>query len=268
MEELLQKQKALKARLKEMGSVAVAFSGGTDSAFLLKTAHDVLGRRALAVTAGSPLFPFNEKYAVELFCETEKIEHIYIFFDLLSEPGIAQNPPDRCYRCKRKMFRELLDTAEEEGVKFLLEGSNADDREEDRPGMRALRELGVRSPLQEVGLTKAEIRLLSKKLGLPTWDKPSATCLATRFPYGETLTCEKLEAVDNAERFIADLGFRRVRVRVHGNIARIETDPAEFSVMLRPDTASEINAFLRKLGFSYVTMDLGGYQTGSMEGKM
>ena len=264
MDEAHLKKSKLEEILKSLGSVAVAFSYGVDSTFLLKTAHGVLGEHAVAVTACFCLFPASELRAAAAYCAREGIRHITVSPEELPIDGFRSNPPDRCYLCKRQMFETIIGKARAAGLAFVAEGSNADDALDYRPGMAAVAELGVKSPLLEAGLTKAEIRLLSKEMGLPTWDKPSLACLASRFPYGEPLTEETLSMVEKAERYLLDTGFRTVRVRVHGDIARIETDPSEFSRFLQHGTAAAVRGYLTGLGFRYVALDLGGYVTGSM----
>jgi uncharacterized protein len=260
------KKRALERRLRDLGSVAVAFSSGVDSTFLLKVAHDVLGDKAIAVTARSGSFPARELNEAIAFCEKENIRHVFVDSEELAIEGFRDNPVNRCYLCKRELFTKIMAVAEENGARYVCEGSNVDDEGDYRPGLMAIRELGVKSPLREVGLTKAEIRELSKGMELPTWNKPSFACLASRFVYGETITEEKLAMVDKAEQFLLDKGFVQVRVRIHGDIARIEVLPAEFKRLLA--IAEETERYLRELGFSYVTMDLGGYKTGSMNRKI
>ncbi len=264
METTQKKLKRLQESLAALGGVAVAFSGGVDSTFLLKVAHDTLGDRAIAVTAASRSFPERELKAAKAFCEAEGITQIVCKFDELAVEGFRQNPPDRCYLCKRALFGELLAAAGERGITAVAEGSNTDDEGDYRPGMRAVRELGVLSPLRQAGLSNAEIRELSRDLGLPTWDKPSYACLASRFVYGETISEEKLSMVDKAEQLLLDLGFRQVRVRIHGRMARIEVLPQDFGRLLEEDLRKSIYEQLRAFGFSYVTLDLLGYRTGSM----
>lgn len=260
------KLKRLQEYLEELGSVAVAFSGGVDSTFLLKAAHDVLGDRVVAVTVQSRSFPGRERAETVEFCEREGIRQVVCEVDELQIPGFAQNPPDRCYLCKKQMFRKIREAAEREGAACVAEGSNADDEGDYRPGMRAIRELGVKSPLHYVGLSKNEIRILSKELNLSTWDKPSAACLSSRFAYGDRITKEKLSMVERAEQFLTDRGFCQVRVRVHGDgpgmVARIEVLPEDMEKLL--DNRDLILSELKKCGFTYVTQDLGGYQMGSM----
>lgn len=260
--EMLNKYEHLRDYIRSLESVAAAFSGGVDSAFLLKTAHDVLGENAVAVTVKSLLFPQRELNEAIEFCKSEGIRHIIIERDELMIDGFAQNPKMRCYICKTQLFKEMRAEAEKLGIENIIEGSNIDDEGDYRPGLIAVREQNIKSPLREAGLTKAEIRSLSKEMGLPTWDKPSFACLATRFVYGETITREKLGAVDDAEQFLIDMGFKQVRVRVHGSMARIETSRDEFSKMT--DVSECVYAYLKKLGFTYVSLDLGGYRTGSM----
>ncbi len=264
MDNVYRKKERLEEILKGLGSVAVAFSAGVDSAFLLKTAHDLLGENAVAVTVRSCVFPARETAEAAAFCKAEGIRHVILNADVFAVEGFAGNPPDRCYICKKNLLTKIAYAAREMGIRCVAEGSNADDANDYRPGMRAVTELGVKSPLKEAGLTKNEIRLLSRELGLPTWDKPPYACLATRFVYGETITEEKLAAVEKAEQKLLDLGIRQARVRVHGDTARIEIEPQHFTKLAQPETAAEMNAYLQRLGFLYVTLDLGGYVTGSM----
>ena len=262
--ELHEKYEKLKGYLKELGGVAVAFSGGVDSTFLLRTAHDVLGDRAVAVTASSCFVPGREIKEAETYCKENGIRHIVIFADELSVEGIRENPKNRCYLCKRDLFQKFLKRAQEEGLSAVAEGSNVDDEGDYRPGLVAVKELGIKSPLREVGLTKADIRALSRELGLPTWDKPSFACLASRFVYGEPLSEERLAMVERAEQLLLDMGFRQMRVRVHGTVARIEVLPEEISRIMEEANRTVIAQKLKEYGFSYVTVDLTGYRTGSM----
>ena len=264
MDALHEKKQHLEAFLKGLGSVVVAFSSGVDSTFLLKVAHDVLGEKAIAVTARSCSFPVRELNESKAFCKAEGIEHIIVESEELSIEGFSQNPKNRCYLCKHELFTKIRRIAEERGIPYVAEGSNMDDNGDYRPGLIAVAELEVKSPLREAGLTKAEIRQLSKEMGLPTWDKQSFACLSSRFVYGETITEEKLSMVDRAEQKLLDLGFHQVRVRIHGNIARIEIDRSEFEKIIRPEIADPLNQYFHELGFLYVTLDLGGYQMGSM----
>lgn len=264
MDALHKKKQDLESYLKALGRIAIAFSSGVDSTFLLKTAHGLLGDNVIAVTARSCSFPQREFNEAQAFCQAEGIVQVVVDSEELAIDGFRQNPKNRCYLCKRELFRKIREIAEQRQIPYIAEGSNVDDTGDYRPGLIAVAELGIKSPLQEAGLTKAEIRQLSKEIGLATWEKPSFACLASRFVYGETISEEKLSMVDRAEQKLLDLGFRQVRVRIHGNLARIEIDPSEFSKLLQGDVAKQLNAYLQTLGFSYVTLDLGGYQTGSM----
>ena len=264
MDTLHTKYDALRGRLQDLGSLAVAFSGGVDSTFLLQVAHDVLGDRALAVTAAPPFVPVREQKEASDFCRKAGIRQIVIPAEALDLDGIRHNPPDRCYHCKRMIFGRIIDAAKEAGIPYVAEGSNTDDTGDYRPGMRAIRELGVLSPLLDAGLSKADIRTLSKELALPTWDKPSFACLASRFVYGEAITDERLSMVDRAEQLLLDLGFRQFRVRIHGDLARIEILPEDFDRIMTPEVRGQITTALKEYGFSYVTLDLSGYRTGSM----
>ena len=257
-----EKWNKLIAGLQELGRVAVAFSAGVDSTFLLKAAHEALGQDVIAITGRSVSFPEREDREAAAFCRALGVEQVIVEVDQMAIPGFRDNPPDRCYLCKKVLFSAFVAAAQERGFACVAEGSNADDVHDYRPGLRAIAELGIKSPLKDVGLTKQEIRGLSRELGLPTWDKPSMACLATRFPYGERITKEKLSAVDAAEQYLRGAGFRQVRVRVHGDIARIEIDRTQFAQLL--EAADTIEAELHALGFLYVTLDLGGYRMGSM----
>lgn len=258
--------KFLKLRriIEECGSLAVAFSGGVDSGFLLKTAHEVLGDRVLAVTADSVFIPRMEIQAAQDFCRQYGIRQKLVFIDVFGINGVKENPPDRCYHCKRGIFERLLAAAGEEGISVVAEGSNLDDDGDYRPGMRAIRELSVRSPLKEAGLNKAEIRELSRRMGLATWDKPSMACLASRIPYGEALSKEKLRAVEQAEQLLHDLGIRQCRVRCHGTLARIEVLPDDFKRVMNDEIREKLIGSFNEYGFSYVSMDLEGFRSGSM----
>ena len=258
------KQDKLKQCLRELGSVAVAFSSGVDSTFLLKTAHDLLGSRTLAVTIQSSLFPKRELDETVQFTREKGIEHVIVELDELSITGFSQNPANRCYLCKTEIFSKIRRIAEERGILHIAEGSNADDSNDYRPGLQAIVELGILSPLREAGLTKQEIRQLSHKLGLPTWNKQSLACLASRIPYGEEITKECLAMIDVAEQHLWDVGFRQVRVRFHGNLARIETDEEGLHRLSDKSLREEIYRRFKEIGFTYVSVDLLGYRTGSM----
>ena len=258
------KKEKLKEILKGYGSLAIAFSGGVDSTFLLKMAHDVLGDNCAAVTGRSESFPEREYKESMDFCRAEGIRQIAFDSGEIDTPGYAENPVNRCYICKHALFSSLLKLAEENGLKYVAEGSNTDDNGDFRPGLKAIAELGIKSPLREAGLTKEEIRLLSKEMELPTWDKPSYACLASRFVYGETITREKLSMVDRAEELLLKMGFRQVRVRIHDRIARIEVEQKDFERFADPAVRDRIYTELKGFGFSYVALDLRGYRTGSM----
>lgn len=253
----------LKKYLLSLNSVAVAYSSGVDSTFLLKTAVDTLHRdNVLALTAKSHSFPKRELDESIQFCKSENIRQIVFESEELSIDGFSNNPPDRCYICKKELFSKIKSIARENNINAVVEGSNADDINDYRPGMRAVAELEILSPLKKVGLTKNEIRALSKQLGLKTWNKQSFACLSSRFVYGEKITVQKLDMIDKSEQLLLDLGFKQVRVRIHNDVARIEVLPNEIERVMQFKDA--IYSKFKEYGFRYVTLDLGGYRTGSM----
>ena len=261
---ITEKYNNLKEYLISLESVAVAFSGGVDSTLLLKIAHDVLGDKAVAITIFSSLFPHRDFLEASKFCADNKINQIMCPVDSMKIEGLKNNPRNRCYLCKKDLFTRLLTRAKENNLAYVIDGSNVDDLGDYRPGIQALNELGIKSPLQITGFTKSDIRELSKSLGLQTWDKPSFACLASRFVYGETIDKTKLKMIENSEQLLMDMGFKQFRVRIHGNIARIEILPEDFSKILQDETRTKIHEALKNFGFSYVTLDLKGYRTGSM----
>lgn len=254
----------LKNQLQDLGGVAVAYSGGVDSTFLLKVAHDVLGDRVLAVTARSATYPEREFHEATDFARNDGVRHAIVHSEELDLPEFSDNPIHRCYLCKRELFSQIKAIAARDGLRYVIEGSNLDDLNDYRPGLQAIRELGILSPLREAGLSKDDVRTLSRAMGLPTWDKPAFACLASRFPYGQQITREKLRAVEQAEQYLMDLGFRQVRVRHHGDVARIELSPAERGRLWEEALMDRIYEQFKTFGFAYTALDLKGYRTGSM----
>jgi uncharacterized protein len=262
--ELDLKFQKLKDSLQDLGSVAIAYSGGVDSTFLLKVAADVLGNNVIAITAKSSTYPEREFKEAVKYIEGIGAKHIVIVSEELEIEGFAKNPVNRCYFCKKELFSKIRKVANDNDINAVLDGSNADDISDFRPGTNAAMELKVISPLKDAGFTKNDIRAMSKKLGVPTWNKPAFACLSSRFPYGNEITVEKLSMVERAEQFLMDLGFRQIRVRHHEDIARIEVNTEErdkfFDIKIMDKVANE----LKSIGFKYVTLDLLGYRTGSM----
>lgn len=266
---LEEKYKVLQEELRAMKSVAVAFSSGVDSTFLLAVAVDTLGKdHVMAVTASSCSFPERERKEAQEFCEKRGIRQVIVVSEELDIEGFRHNPKNRCYLCKHELFEKILAIAEENHLAAVVEGSNMDDNGDYRPGLCAVEELGIKSPLRAAKLTKQEIRELSKRLNLPTWDKQSFACLASRFVYGETISEKRLGMVDQAEQILLDLGFHQVRVRVHGEgeatMARIEVLPQEIAILVEAAKRERIYSYFKEIGFAYVTLDLGGYHMGSM----
>ena len=264
MDNLTNKYQALKDYLAELESVAVAFSGGVDSTFLLKVAYEVLGKKAVAVTARSESFPKRELLEATTYAEELGADHFIIDSEELDIEGFSHNPKNRCYLCKSELFTKIKEIATIQKLNYVVEGSNTDDDGDYRPGLLAVTELGVKSPLRFAKLSKDEIRQLSKELNLPTWNKQSFACLSSRFPYGENITPDRLHMIDQAEQYLLDLGFHQVRVRYHGNLARIETDETGFDALLNKDTRNKIYEQFKAIGFTYIGLDLKGYRTGSM----
>ena len=261
---IFSKFEKLKEILSEMGKVLIAFSGGVDSTFLLKVAQDVLGENVLAVIASSETYPEREREEAIRFAQMFNVRHMVIHTKELDSPEFSNNPPERCYFCKKELFSKLKNIADAEDIPYVLDGSNYEDTTDFRPGMKAAEELKIRSPLKEVQLLKKEIRQLSRELDLPTWDKPSFACLSSRFPYYSEIDSISLKQIDQAEEFLRGLGFMQIRVRHHGQTARIEIESDEFPKIMKPEIREKVVRNFRKLGYTYITLDLAGYRTGSM----
>lgn len=263
-QDTLSKLERLKNILTEMRKVLVAFSGGVDSSFLLKVARDVLGENVYAVIASSETYPEKEREEAIRLAKQLNVRFEVIKTKELENPDFFHNPPERCYFCKMELFTSLKKIADGQGIPYVLDGSNYEDTSDFRPGVKAASELGVRSPLKEVGLVKSEIRQLSRLLDLPTWNKPSMACLSSRFPYYTDIEPERLKQVARAEEYLKERGFTQVRVRHHGQIARVEVEPPEFQKIVDERTRKEIIEYFQKLGYIYITLDLAGFRSGSM----
>lgn len=259
---MYEKLEKLKGYLADLGKIAIAFSGGVDSTFLLKVAYMVLGDNAIAITVNGAIHPAWEIEESKKIANKIGVRHVVLDINIFENEDIVNNPPDRCYHCKLAVFSMIKEVAKSYGIEKVADGSNIDDVGDYRPGMKALRELGILSPLKEVGLGKGEIRMLSKELGLPTWNKPALACLATRIPYNNRITQEVLSMIDSGEYFLRSLGFTQVRLRHMGNIAKIEVLPEDISRVI--ELREEIVKKLKEIGYTYITVDLEGYTTGSM----
>lgn len=258
------KEKRLREMVRSFGSVIVAFSGGADSAYLAYVANQELGERAVAVTGDSASYPSFQRALADCLTAQFDLRHEIIFTEEFDDLNYTSNPANRCYYCKTELYTKLAQLARERGFAVICDGTNADDVGDYRPGREAAREIGVRSPLLECGLTKSEIRALSRRAGLASWDEPASACLSSRIPYGQVVTIEKVSMIDKAEMALKQLGFRQVRVRHHGDVARIEVAAEEMPRALNPERVSQMSAALKALGFKYVTLDLEGYRTGSL----
>jgi uncharacterized protein len=254
----------LKDTLKQMERVVIAYSGGVDSTFLLKAASLSGLSEILAVTASSESIPREELLFARDMTSGLNVRSMVIETQELKDENYAKNPSDRCYYCKRELFTKLKDIARKENISFILDGTNADDEHDWRPGQRAAKEIGISSPLLDAGLTKKEIREISRSLGLPTWNKPATPCLSSRFPYGQKITAEALERVGQAENFLKKYGFKELRVRDHEKTARIEIIPEDFPLITDKNSREEIIRFLKSLGYRYITLDLGGFRSGNL----
>lgn len=263
-QELLDKYDKLKEYIASFGSVAVAFSSGVDSTFLLYAAKEALGDELIAVTASSCSFPERELNEAKDYCQKMGVRHFIVKSEELEIEGFSHNPKNRCYLCKHELFEKIRTVADEQNIAEIAEGSNLDDNGDYRPGLQAVAELGIKSPLRHCGFTKQDIRDMSHYLNIPTWDKQSFACLSSRFPYGDLISEEKLKMVDKAEQLLLDMGFHQLRVRIHGDVARIELDPAEFDKFMKEEVRTEVYSSFKEYGFAYVALDIMGYRMGSM----
>ena len=268
MSALHNKYRLLQDLLRSYGNVAIAYSGGVDSSLLSYVALEALGDNAVSLTADAPVVPRSEFADSQAFCKRYGIRQVICHPNPIMMEEVRFNAPNRCYVCMKVLFSSLYEEAAKLGVETIADGSNLDDLGDYRPGLKALEELQVNSPLREAGFTKADIRALSRELGLPTWSKQSNACLATRFPYGTEITAQKLSLVDKAESALSGMGFTQLRVRVHNDIARIEVPAVQIETLLRDENRTSIVDALKELGFAYVTLDLAGYRTGSMDEKL
>ncbi len=262
--ELSDKYDKLKEYIASFGSVAVAFSSGVDSTFLLYAAKEALGDRLIAVTASSCSFPERELKEAEAYCRKMDVKHFIVKSEELEIEGFSHNPKNRCYLCKHELFEKIRAVADEQGIAEIAEGSNLDDNGDYRPGLQAVAELGIKSPLRHCGFNKQDIRDMSQYLNIPTWNKQSFACLSSRFPYGDLISEEKLKMVDKAEQLLLDMGFHQLRVRIHGDVARIELDPSEFDKFMKEEVRTEVYSRFKEYGFAYVALDIMGYRMGSM----
>ena len=258
------KKERLVQQLRDIDSLVIAFSGGVDSSLLLAVAHETLAEGAVAATATSEIYPVKEKDEAVRFSRDRGIEHIVFHSHEASLPAFVSNGPERCYHCKKSLFQELVEIAASRGIEHVAHGANVDDLDDYRPGLRAAAEMGIMAPLSDAGLKKQDIRFLSREIGLDTWDKPAMACLATRIPYGNPITSEKLRMIEEAETFLLERGFGQCRVRHHGSVARIEVVSEELKMMRRDDLTKAIVNRFRDIGFCHISVDLEGYVSGSM----